>query len=69
MSYDRSWITWRIIPSCYGFTDEYNEGVKYILHLWEAILQNLMIQIFLLYVLEIHVEISYVNYFPMSSFT
>ena len=31
MSYDRSWITRRIIPRGYGFTDEYNEGVKYFL--------------------------------------
>nr|XP_017233132.1 PREDICTED: uncharacterized protein LOC108207183 [Daucus carota subsp. sativus] len=31
MSYDRSWITRRIIPGGYGFTDEYNEGVKYFL--------------------------------------
>ena len=31
MSYDRSWITRRIILSGYGFTDEYNEGFKYFL--------------------------------------
>ena len=31
MSPDRSWITKRIKPGGYGFTDEYNEGVKYFL--------------------------------------
>ena len=31
MSYNRSWISRRIIPGGYGFTHEYNEGVKYFL--------------------------------------